>query len=212
MTGSAGQRRVPAHFLSTFEIPLPTFDEQKRIAEILDRAEALRSGRRAALALLDELTQSIFLDMFGDPIPNPKGWPMMKLEEVAEKITDGEHLTPKRAHSLIKLLSARNVRDGFIDFDNVDFVGTDEYERISKRCKPEYGDVLVSCSGTIGRVAMVRTTELFSLVKSAALVKPKRDVVDSTYLESHLRTRGLQAKMRRAAHSSNQANLFQGPI
>jgi len=74
MTGSAGQRRVPAHFLSTFDLPLPTFKAQRRIAEILDRAEALRAKRRAALALLDELTQSIFLDMFGDPVTNPKGW------------------------------------------------------------------------------------------------------------------------------------------
>ncbi|QDV40663.1 EcoKI restriction-modification system protein HsdS [Stieleria neptunia] len=55
-------------------VPVPPLSEQKRIAEILDRAEALRSQRRAALALLDELTQSIFLDMFGDPVSNPKGF------------------------------------------------------------------------------------------------------------------------------------------
>ena len=53
--------------LNCLQIPLPLLAEQKRIAEILDRAEALRAKRRAALALLDELTQSIFLDMFGDP-------------------------------------------------------------------------------------------------------------------------------------------------
>jgi type I restriction enzyme S subunit len=67
MTGSAGQRRVPLDYLASLELPLPPLSEQKRIAEILDGAEALRSKRRAALALLDELTQSIFLDMFGDP-------------------------------------------------------------------------------------------------------------------------------------------------
>lgn len=58
------------------EIPLPPLPEQRRIADILDRAEALRSKSRAALALLDTLTQSIFLDMFGDPVTNPKGWPI----------------------------------------------------------------------------------------------------------------------------------------
>jgi type I restriction enzyme S subunit len=67
MTGSAGQRRVPLDYLASLELPLPPLSEQKRIAEILDGAEALRSKRRAALALLDELTQSIFLDVFGDP-------------------------------------------------------------------------------------------------------------------------------------------------
>ncbi len=65
--------------IQEIEIPLPPLSEQKRIAEILDRAEALRSQRRAALALLDELTQSIFLDMFGNPVTNPKGWDMRTL-------------------------------------------------------------------------------------------------------------------------------------
>jgi type I restriction enzyme, S subunit len=73
MTGSAGQRRVPAHFLSTFEIPLCTLPEQQRIAGILDAADALRATRREALAQLDTLLQSTFLDMFGDPVTNPMG-------------------------------------------------------------------------------------------------------------------------------------------
>lgn len=58
---------------------LPPFSEQQRIAEILDKADALRAKRRAALAQLDTLTQSIFLGLFGDPIVNPGGWPTKKL-------------------------------------------------------------------------------------------------------------------------------------
>lgn len=62
------------------KLPLPPLPEQRRIAEILDKADALRAKRRAALKKLDELTQSIFLDMFGDPATNPKGWPVVTLE------------------------------------------------------------------------------------------------------------------------------------
>jgi type I restriction enzyme S subunit len=83
MTGSAGQRRVPEHFLSTFAIPLPPLAGQRRIAEILDKADALRAKRRAVLAQLDTLTQSIFLDMFGDPATNPKGWPKKSLGDIS---------------------------------------------------------------------------------------------------------------------------------
>ena len=72
MTGSAGQKRVPADLLRRLEIPLPPLDEQKRIAAILDKADQLRQKRRQAIALLDSLTQSIFLEMFGDPVTNPK--------------------------------------------------------------------------------------------------------------------------------------------
>ncbi len=79
MTGSAGQKRVPADLLRRLEIPLPPLDEQKRIAAILDKAVALRAKRRQAIALLDSLTQSIFLEMFGDPVSNPRGWELSKL-------------------------------------------------------------------------------------------------------------------------------------
>ncbi|MEI6033291.1 MAG: restriction endonuclease subunit S [Verrucomicrobiae bacterium] len=198
--------------LARYEIPLPPLAEQRRIAEVLDRAEALRAKRRAALAELDSLTQSLFLDMFGDPATNPKGWPKQKLGDIAKQITDGEHQTPKRTTHGIKLLSARNVRDGFIDVTDVDYVSQEEHDRIKRRCNPEKGDVLISCSGTIGRVATVSTTEPFSLVRSVALIKPKGDIVDSTFLENHLRTPALHSKMQRSANASSQANLFQGQI
>lgn len=80
MTGSAGQRRVPEHFLAGLRIPLPFLAEQRRIAEILDKADALRVKRRAALTQFDSLTQAIFLDMFGDPISNPRSWSQESLE------------------------------------------------------------------------------------------------------------------------------------
>ena len=82
MTGSAGQRRVPEYFLADLDIPCRSLPEQRRIAAILDRADALRAKRRAALAQLDTLAQSIFIDMFGDPATNPmppKGGPFHRL-------------------------------------------------------------------------------------------------------------------------------------
>ncbi len=67
MTGSGGQRRIPRQFLESLEIPLPPLPEQRRIAAILDKADALRTQRREALAQLDRLAQAIFVEMFGDP-------------------------------------------------------------------------------------------------------------------------------------------------
>ena len=62
------------------QIPLPPLAEQRRIVEVLDRAEELRAKRRTTLAQLDSLTQSLFLDLFGDPISNPRKWPQDNLE------------------------------------------------------------------------------------------------------------------------------------
>ena len=68
--------------LDDLPFPLPPLEEQRRIAAILDQAETLRTQRRTALALQGSLTQSLFLDMFGDPVANPKGWPTPKFGEV----------------------------------------------------------------------------------------------------------------------------------
>ena len=210
-TGSA-IRRIVLSDLKQLQIPLPHLDEQRRIAAILDNAEGLRAKRRAALALLDLIPQAIFLEMFGDPVTNRKAWRTGILSEASIQITDGEHQTPKRQSTGIKLLSARNVKDGFLDFSDVDHVGDDEYARISKRCNPRPGDVLISCSGTIGRVAPVIVDEPLSLVRSAALVKPKSDVITTNFLVELLRTPSLRRRMVQRANASSQANLFQNQI
>jgi type I restriction enzyme, S subunit len=72
MTGSAGQKRVPANFLARYEIPVPRLIEQHRVAEILDKAVAVRRKRRQALIQIDTLLRAAFLERFGDPATDPK--------------------------------------------------------------------------------------------------------------------------------------------
>jgi type I restriction enzyme S subunit len=94
MTGSAGQQRVPEAYLAQLKIPLPPLDEQQRIATRLDQAEKLRSKRRQATSLLDDLAQSIFHDMFGDPVINSRSWPQRSIGEIGRVITGN---TPSRS-------------------------------------------------------------------------------------------------------------------
>lgn len=206
------QPNISQQIIKETKIPLPPLAEQKRIAAILDKAEELRSQRRQALEQLDVIAQSIFLEMFGDPAINSKKWEISKIGNISIQITDGEHQTPKRTLEGIKLLSARNVKDGYIDVRDVDFIGVEEYERIKKRCNPVWGDILISCSGTIGRVATVETNEPFSLVRSAALIKLRKDLINSKFAEYFLRTPFLKNTMQQRANSSSQANLFQNQI
>src|SRR5262249_4260371 len=86
---TARRRTLPDDIFLRLRVPLPTPSEQQRLADILDKADALRIKRRAALAKLDALTQSIFLDIFGDPAPNPKGWPKRSLGELLESASYG---------------------------------------------------------------------------------------------------------------------------
>ena len=84
MTGSAGQRRVPRQFLERLEIPLPPLDEQRRIAAILDQADALRRKRREALELSELLPKAHFIRLFGDPTQSLGSWTIDKLGNVGE--------------------------------------------------------------------------------------------------------------------------------
>lgn len=86
MTGSGGQRRVPTQFLQDLSVPLAPIAEQRRIAEVLDRAEALRANRRETVARLDELTRASFREWFGDPIANTGNWPTEALGNLCRVI------------------------------------------------------------------------------------------------------------------------------
>ena len=198
--------------LNSIEVSLPSLDIQKKIANILDQAQELIDKRKAQIEALDELIKSVFYDMFGDPKYNKNHYNIVKIEDVCWKVTDGDHNTPIRENSGYLLLSARNVKNGYIDLSGgVDYVGQIEFDRMSKRCNPEEGDVLISCSGTIGRVTKVKIKDPFVLVRSVALLKPN-DTINATFLENYLRTQYLQLLMYRNSSKSSQANLFNNKI
>ena len=142
----------------------------------------------------------------------PKGWKWVKLGEVAKKITDGEHLTPKRTELGYLLLSARNIQNGYLDLSKVDYIPIEEYERIIKRCNPEYGDILISCSGTIGRICSVPKNILFTMVRSVALVKLDWNNNLSKFYEFLFQSPNLQKQISKSKKATAQANLFLGPI
>ena len=80
---------VTDSIVKAYNIPLPSLEEQKRIAAILDKAETIRRKRKEAIALTEELLRSTFLDMFGDPVTNPKGWKVMAMSDVVSQIEAG---------------------------------------------------------------------------------------------------------------------------
>lgn len=87
-------KEISKAVVSRIEIKLPTFAEQRRIADILDKADAIRKMRRETIALTEEFLRSVFLEMFGDPVTNPKGWPTKPLAKLG-RVTTGN--TPSRA-------------------------------------------------------------------------------------------------------------------
>jgi type I restriction enzyme S subunit len=126
-------------------LPLPPLPEQRRIADILDKADALRAKRRAAIVQLDTLTSSIFLEMFGDPATNPKEWPRKQVSDVATVITGN---TPSRAvpqyygHA-IEWIKSDNINTPNYYLTRAD-EGLSELGRQAARVVPP-GSILVTC-------------------------------------------------------------------
>jgi type I restriction enzyme S subunit len=83
MTGTAGQKRVPVSFLESRKIPVPPLTVQENIASILEKAESAIEKRKEANRLTDEFLESAFIEMFGDPLRNPKGWQVAEVQDVA---------------------------------------------------------------------------------------------------------------------------------
>ncbi|WP_298045416.1 restriction endonuclease subunit S [uncultured Citricoccus sp.] len=157
MTGSGGQRRVPADYVAGTKIPLPSMDEQHRIADILDKADALRAKRRAAIAHLDALSQSIFHEMFGDPLENPKGARVKELAELIDPqrpVTYGILMPGPDQPQGVKYVRVTDIQGGRIRQDTVRST-TDEIAAKYQRSALRPGDLLMSIRGHVGRFALV---------------------------------------------------------
>lgn len=186
---------------------MPPLEEQRHIAAILDQAETLRTQRRTALALLDSLTQSLFLDMFGDPVANPKGLPICELQRLCTRITDGTHQSPAWQKSGIPFLFISNIVEGQINFDTHKFISADTHAELTKRCPIEIGDVLYTTVGSYGNAAVVSTKELFAFQRHIAHIKPDRSKLDSRFLAAMIQSPGVRQQVDKVAKGIAQKTV-----
>lgn len=140
----------------------------------------------------------------------PAQWSVASAEQLTSVITDGEHITPERSTSGILLLSARNVLNGRLSLERVDHVPERVFKVLSKRLTIEPGDVLLSCSGSVGRSCVAPDDLKFTLVRSVAVLKPFFYM--GKFLSYALRSSRLQAQIQERKTQTAQANIFQGKI
>ena len=188
-------------------IPLPPLSEQRRIASILDQADELRQKRQQAIEKLDQLLQATFIDMFGDPASNPKGWNLGKLGDVIHSAKDGPHVSPNYSETGIPFLSTRHVRAGKIVWDDLKFITEEDAQIHWKKCKPTRGDILYTKGGTTGLAAVVDTDLDFAVWVHVALLKTNHDKVRSEWLVSMLNTQYCYEQSQRYTHGIANRDL-----
>ena len=142
------------------ELPLPSLDEQRRIAAILDKVTDLINKRRAQLDKLDLLVKSRFVEMFGDPVLNPMNWPSVPLSDMADIVSGVTKGRKTKEHDLIEVpyMAVSNVKDGYIDWKTVKTIAATQSEIDQYRLLPD--DVLMTEGGDpdkLGRGAIIKT-------------------------------------------------------
>lgn len=197
--------------LQKLPIPIFSLDEQDRIVDILDRAEILRAKRRAAMAELNKLAQSIYIDMFGDPADNPKNWIVKSLREVVEEFRYGT--SEKSGEGAVPVLRIPNVAKGKIDTSDLKYVNLkgNELQRLVLRG----GDLLfVRTNGNpnfVGRCAVFekeKDDEDFAF--ASYLIRARLDlnvVVPEFVCEFLLGVTGRRLMLAKAKTSAGQYNI-----
>jgi type I restriction enzyme S subunit len=175
---------VSDRIILSSKLPLPSVQDQQRIAAILNKVDEMRAKRRAALAQVDTLIQAYFLDVFGNPVVSQAKWPIMSLAEACGKITDGTHNSPPTQANGIPYVTAKHLKEHGLDFESDPwFVSEADHRQIFARCDPRQGDVLYIKDGaTTGIAAINHYTFEFSMLSSLALLRPSPSKVVAEYL------------------------------
>jgi type I restriction enzyme S subunit len=190
MTGSAGQKRVPKSFLENFEIPLPPLAEQERIAGILDKADGVRRKREEALKLSDELLRSVFLDMFGDPVTNPKRWEKGTIRDLVASVNYGTSTKADAETGKYPVLRMNNITySGGWDFESLKYCDIEDKD-LTKFIVSK-GQMLFNRTNSkelVGKTAVYRRDDAmaFAGYLVRANMKPNADAeYVSAYLNSY---------------------------
>ena len=196
MTGSAGQRRVPEAFLASLMIPLPSLDEQRRIARVLDAVDALRAKRRMSITKLSEMVEATFVDMFGDPRTNERGWPVGRIGDMLASATYGSNVKAGSVGAYPVLRMGNITSSGRIDMTDLKYLDLSPGE--AERYLVRAGDVLFNRTNSpnlVGKTAIYRGSA--PLAFAGYLIRLRMmDGYTPDYLSVYLNTRYGKAILR----------------
>jgi type I restriction enzyme, S subunit len=206
------------------KIPLPTFLEQQKIATIISNVDNLiestekviENSKRVKIGLMQKLlTRGIghtkFKKIpwyFGKEIEIPEAWNISRLNDVCIKITDGEHIKPTYTEKGMPFLTAKNIQNNGINFNNINYISKEDGIKSRQRCDPEHGDVLIVSRGaTIGRTCIINSHDEFCLLGSVILIKSGKNLL-SSFLSHILKSNHIQKRIIGISNSTAQDALY----
>uniref|UniRef100_UPI003F4972FB restriction endonuclease subunit S n=1 Tax=Cupriavidus taiwanensis TaxID=164546 RepID=UPI003F4972FB len=189
-------------------VPQDSNDESASILLKRIRAEKDRLIERGEIKRDKALPE---IDETEQPYAVPKSWELARLGTLCSVVTDGEHLTPERTtdKSQVPLVTAKNVRDGFMDYEVTDYVPRPIAEKCWARCRPQANDILmVSVGATTGRLSVLQEDREMVLVRSVTLLRPVPMGLDPGYLALHLNSQDSQREIWSSVKQNAQPCLY----
>ncbi len=185
--------------LASFEFELPPLGQQRRIAEILCAVdETIEKNRRLLMAQGDAL-RAAFESHTGNC--EEKTWPLVKMEFVVKRFIDYRGKTPTKTIDGVPLITARNVREGYLSEEPREFISAEDYDSWMRRGIPTHGDVLITTEAPLGNVSRVPNYQ-FALAQRIICLSPDPKVVDPSFFYWAIQSLPVQRRIRQAANGT----------
>lgn len=208
-------KHISSKQIENIEIALPPLAEQQRIVDILDRAAAIQRLRRAAEEKAREIVPALFVDMFGDPATNPKGWPVSSVGDVMDRIETGKNVMAGAGRSRFRILKVSAVTSGIYD-EQESKPAPDDFEP-DRRSIVKMGDLLFSRANTaelVGATTMVDRTDGCTLLPDKLWRLVWKENVEAVFMLNVLQNGSIRAAISREASgtSASMRNVSQGKL
>ncbi|HPO13595.1 MAG TPA: N-6 DNA methylase [Candidatus Hydrogenedentes bacterium] len=191
LTGDNERSGLNIPILKSIQIPLPPVEVQKEIVAEIEGYQKVIDGARAVL------------ENYRPHIPIHPDWPIVILGEICD-VRDGTHESPKYVLDGYPLITSKNLKNGYIDFSDVNLISREDLIAINKRSKVDNGDILMPMIGTIGNPVIADTSREYA-IKNVALIKfYKNSKIDSLFLRNVLASASMQCLFDRQANGSTQ--------
>ena len=193
--------------IKQLEIPLPPLPEQQKIARILDAADSLRQKDQQLIEKYTALSQSLFLDMFGDPETNPMGWESLLLQNMVQFLTSGSRGWAQYYSDEGDLfLRIQNVGNNQLLLDNVTYVNPPDNAE-AKRTTVEAGDILLSITADLGRTAVIPANLSKAHINQHLAIIRLKDKYEPYYVSEYISSIGGKRQLLKLDKGGVKAGL-----
>jgi len=206
--GSSGStfQAINKTTIENLQIPLPNLNAQKIIVERLD---VIRKAQELCDTQISK-TEELFESILTSELDSKNSWNIKRLNDICD-VRDGTHDSPKYHTSGIPLVTSKNLKDGEIDFINVNYISVEDHNKIIKRSLVEKGDILYGMIGTIGNPVIVNTDTVFS-IKNVGLIKFNKSNINNYFVKYFLHSRRLNNQITKMSRGGTQKFVSLGNL